>query len=304
MKKTHHIDVVATLALFGSILCWSTVPLFLKYFTPYIDAWTANGLRYPFAALVLIPWLIAERRKKRFSRQAWKLAALPAVINFFSQILWAWAPYFIDPGLIAFLVRLSALWAVIGSFILFADERSLAKSSSFWIGFVFAALGFTLLSLGDTQGLQGDRGIGILIVVLASVFLAAYQLSVRRNLSHLDSRTAYGMVAVLTSSGLFVAMLGLGNTADLAVLPLRIYGLVFLSGLIGMVGAHVLFYTAIKKLGVAIASSANLLSAFITALFSRFLFDERLNLVQWIAGIILVLGCFYLTRSQRRLRQS
>jgi len=298
----HKIDPVATLALTGSVLCWSTVPIFLKYFTSFIDGWVANGIRYPFAALLYIPWLIAFRRAGLLSRHTWKLALLPASINVVSQILWAWTPYFINPGLIAFLVRLSTLWTVLGSFILFKDERALARSRTFWAGFIFAIGGFFVMTFGTHHSFGKATTTGIVLVLLTSIGWAGYQLSVRRNMQNIDSRVAFGMISLITSIGLLSCMFIFGDTNRAVQMPLHVTVLVFVSGLIGIAAAHLLFYIAIKRIGIAIASSANLASAFLTAAFSWFLFHETLTGLQWLAGVSLIIGGILLTLSQVHIR--
>ena len=296
MKKK--IDTIGTSALVGAVVCWSTVPLFLKYFTGYIDGWTANGLRYPFAALLYIPWLISFWHKGMLSARMWKLALVPAGINLVSQVLWAWTPYFIDPGLMAFLVRLSTVWTVIGSFLLFADERSLLKSSLFWSGFILAMGGFVAMILGGPSTFGRSTVIGIIMVILTSIGWAGYQLSVRRNMQHIDSRAAFGMISLITAGGLLLGMFSFGQPHQALQMPAGVFVLVFLSGLVGIAMAHLLFYVALKRVGVAIASSTNLVSAFITALFSRVLFHEVLTWTQWTAGMALVVGGILLTRAQ------
>ncbi|MBN1542407.1 DMT family transporter [candidate division KSB1 bacterium] len=291
-------------ALFGSVFFWGSVPLFLKHFTGYIDAWTANGVRYPFAALVLLPWLWREYRTGRLVAAHWRLALLPAVFNLCGQILWAWTPYFVDPGLISFLVRLSTLWVVIGSFLLFADERAVIRQALFWGGLFLALSGFVLMVRGGGEPLGGGERLGIVLVVLCSLFLAVYQLFVRRFLSTIDARTAYGMVSSLTSVGLLTLMFSVGRPQQLATMPAISLALLLLSGLVGLVIAHILFYTAIKHFGVALTSSVNLLSALVTAVASRFLFDERLTPLQWLAGLLMLGGCLLLVTVPRRLKQT
>ena len=296
------LDVIATLALLGAVLCWSVVPLFLKYFTGFIDSWTANGIRYPFAALLYLPILFYFRKRGNFPVRVWKLALLPALINIFSQTCWASAPYFIDPGLMAFLVRLSTLWIVIISFIVFADERVLIHSKGFWLGFVFAVGGFIAMTLGRETALGGATTTGILLVVMTSIFWAGYQIMVRKNMQRVDSRIAFGAIAQITSIGLLGFMFAFGKPEQALAIPLSVTVLVLISGVIGIAAAHVLYYVAIKRVGVAIASSTSLVSAFLTAILSRFLFDERLTHVQWVAGFGLVVGGILLTRAQTHLR--
>ena len=291
-------DLVATLALLGAILCWAIVPLFLKYLTDYIDAWTANGIRYPFSALLYIPWLVYFYRRGVLTKLLWKLALLPSAVNIFGQVLWAWAPYYIDPGLMSFLVRLSTLWAVLGSFVLFSEERVLIHSRLFWSGFILSLGGFIALSMGGRYALEGARAAGIIIIFFCSIGWAGYQISVRYNMQKVDSRAAFGMIAFLTSLGLVFFMFTFGNPSQALEMPPLVAFVALLSAFLGIAAAHLLFYVAIKRIGLVIASGANLVSAFISAFLSRIFFNEFLTAVQWIAGVALVVGGVVLTRAQ------
>jgi len=297
------IDIAATLALSASILAGSTVPLFLKYFTSYIDNWTANGIRYPFSALLYLPWLLIARKRGALTGKMWKLALPPTIINVFGQILWAWTPYYIDPGLMSFLFRLSTLWAVLGSFIMFKDERHLIRSTNFWLGFILAVGGFFAIILWGKQTFDKATAIGITMIFFSSICWAGYQLFVRRNLSSVDSRTSFGMVSVMTSIGLLGGMFSFGNPEKALHIPTGILFLVIISGFIGVAAAHLLLYFALKRIGVAICSTTNLASPFLTAFLSHLLFSEILTVGQWIAGIIFVLGGFFLIRAQVDLRK-
>lgn len=296
MKK--QFDIVATTALIGSVLCWATIPLFLKYFTAYVDAWTANGIRYPFAALLFVPWLIHFHKKGVLQWRHWKLAIFPVVVNTISQIMWAWAPYYIDAGFMTFLVRLSVLWVVLGSFILFRDERELVKSGRFWLGFILAIVGFIAMTVASKPLATRSTFIGVILVLFVSVGWAAYQLSVRKNLQQIDSRAGFGMISVLTSIGLLTCMFSFGEYDKVATLEPVVTIMLLLSGLIGIAAAHLLFYIAVKRIGVAIASSANLSATFLTAFFSMLLFGEKLSAIQWFAGVILIAGGILLTQAQ------
>jgi drug/metabolite transporter (DMT)-like permease len=76
---------LAILALLVSILSWSSIPLFLKYFTASLDAWTVNGIRSGIAALLLLPALrtipAAVNR-----RVFWRRALVPALVNSVGQV--------------------------------------------------------------------------------------------------------------------------------------------------------------------------------------------------------------------------
>jgi len=298
---TARTDYRASFALLGMVLASSTVPLFLKYFTGYIDGWTVNGIRYPVSALVYLPWLIRQFKKGNLNVQLWKLALLPVSINIIGQTLWAWTPYFIDPGLMGFLVRLSTLWSVFGSFILFHDERHLLRSAKFWAGFLILGLGFIMMIFGGNYTFGKATIIGIVLISLCSITWAGYQLTVRRNLGRTDSRTAFGMVSTLTSLGLISTMFMFGKPQQVLNMPPSILAMVVLSGFLGIALSHLLLYFSIKRLGVAICSSVNLSGAFVTAFFAYLLFGEHLTIVQWASGGLIVLGSILLIHSRRVL---
>ena len=304
MKKTQsNFDIKASIALGITVLCWSSVPLFLKYFTTYLDAWTTNGLRYPFAALLLLPFVISAARKGTLTRKVLIAAIIPAIINLIGQVLWAWAPYYVDPGLLSFTVRLSTVWSVIGAFFLFPDERALIRSWKFWAGTLLSLYGFYLI-ISAGQGLpKGAKLTGIIISVTCSVFWGAYGLSVRKYMHQVESKLAFGVISAYTGTSTFILMLLFGDVRAITTVPLPIVGLILLSSLVGIATAHVLFYVAVKRIGVAIANTFNLLSAFLTAVISSFIFHELLNGLQWIGGIVLVLGASFLILAQTKIKE-
>lgn len=294
----HKIDGRATLALIIAVIASSMVPIFLKYFSAYIDGWTCNGFRYPIATLLYIPWLIKMVRQDRLPSKVWRLALVPAFINMLMQVSWVWAPYYIGAGLMGFLVRMSTIWSVIGSFLLFHDERGLIRSKRFWIGLSLAILGFCSLILFGKEDLSGSTLFGIILAVFASLGWAGYQLAVRKNLSRFDSRTSFGVVAVYTSISMVTMMMMLGEPHEAVALPPMRGAFLILSGFIGISLAHLMFYYAIKRLGVAICNSTNLTGAFLTALLSIVIFGETISQMQWMSGALLILGGILLVRSQ------
>ncbi len=295
-------DSAATSALISVVFFWSMVPLFLKYFTAYIDGWTANAIRYSFSAFFYLPWLWIVYRQKKLTKQIWKLALLPACINLFGQTFWAWTPYFIDPGLMSFLYQLSILWAVLLSFMLFKDERTLITSSYFWLGLSFAVIGFISMILGKNHTFSETTTIGVAMVFFCSIFSAGYQVLIRRNLRTVDSRTAFGMVVFLTSIGLVGSAFAFGHPEQALQLPLTVFLLILLSSILGIGLSHLLLYFAIKRLGVSICTSTNLTGSFITTLISYVIFHETLTPLQWVAGFILIAGSMMLIRSQRDIQ--
>lgn len=277
-------------ALIFSVFCSSTVPLFLKYFTPYLDAWTVNGYRYTVVFFVMLPIVIKLFRDNKYSKRMWKLALIPAFFNFAQQIVWAWTPYFIDPGLIGFLIKSTVIWSIAGSFIIFVDERYLIRSKIFWLGLVIALLGFVGLSYyGNNISLSGTF-FGVILVLISSIFMASYGLAVKKYFNETNAIISFSIIAFYTAIGIVSLMFIFGDPGKAFQIPTNILLLIALSAFIGINMAHVLFYIALKYIGVTISYSVSLFSAFFTAILSYFIYDEKLTFFQWFAGSLIIVG--------------
>jgi len=76
---------LAVPALIATVLSWGSIPLFLKYFTSYLDAWTVNGVRYIIGALLLLPVLRGVSVSGRGRSSVWRDALVPSLVNGVSQ---------------------------------------------------------------------------------------------------------------------------------------------------------------------------------------------------------------------------
>jgi len=291
---------LAVAALLTSVAGWATVPVFLKYFTPYLDAWTVNGLRYTAVVLLQLPLIFYFVRQKKYTRRIWKLALIPAGFNFFQQVLWAFAPYFIDAGRIGFLVKSTVVFSIAGSFVLFTDERFLLRSKQFWFGLLLSVVGFTGLSYyGNEISLSGSF-LGAVLVLSSSLFMSLYGLAVKRYFQDTDALVSFSVIALYTGVGIIVMMLLMGQTTQIAELPVQVLVLIFVSGLIGINLAHVMFYIALRHLGVMISYSVSLLTAFLTALLSWLFLGSSLQPFQWATGTLIVLGGYWIICARKK----
>ena len=132
---------LAALSCIGTLICWSSAPLFIKYLTGYLDLWTQNLLRYVAACLFWLPFLLIAAKTGQLPRAVWKRALLPFIPNIIMQNLWAAAFYYIDPGFASLLSTTAFLWVIILSVIFFADERRLSASRLFRLSIVLSIVG-------------------------------------------------------------------------------------------------------------------------------------------------------------------
>src|ERR1043165_4286550 len=102
-----------------TLLGWTTIPLFLRYFKNDIDGWTANGWRYGISALIWAPVLVHAWLTRSMPRGIWRASLVPSLWNAAAQACFGLAPYFVPPALMVFSLRLQIVFVAIGAAIMF-----------------------------------------------------------------------------------------------------------------------------------------------------------------------------------------
>ncbi|MCA9412003.1 MAG: DMT family transporter [Candidatus Omnitrophica bacterium] len=302
--KPKKFDLIGSLALAGSILCWSLIPAMLKYLEPYITGWESNAVRYPFASMLWAGPLYYFWRKGRVPRSVWKWALLPAGVNVFAQGLWAWLPYFNDASVIGFLARTSVVFAITGGLILFPDERPIMKSPMFWIGVVLCAGGFLIMNAVGANLSSGDSLFGPMLVLICGMFYGLYGVSVRYSMHGVRPWIAFPVISIYTS----IVLLGFlfvfepdSHIIEVAITDTGPFLVLLLSAFIGIASAHTFFYISLERLGSAISGGMQLVGAFITPLWAYLFLGEKLTWLQWQGGIVLLLGGALLLSAQTKI---
>jgi drug/metabolite transporter (DMT)-like permease len=289
-----------------TLLGWSCVPLFLRYFADEIDAWTSNGWRYGAAALIWAPLAIFASRSGRAPRSIWKAALIPSAFNATAQVSFTWAHYLIDPGLLTFGLRVQIICVAVGAYLLFPGERRVIRSVSYLVGFTLVIGGVLGTALLGETSFTGEHALGIALSALAGALFAGYALGVKRCLAGTNPVIAFAVISQYTGVSMVALMLLLGASAGagaITALTVTQFWLLMLSAVIGIALGHVFYYIAIEKLGVAVSSGVIQLQPFIVAVGSYFFFDEILTTTQWASGSVAVGGAILMLYAQRRLNQ-
>lgn len=306
------IDGVATSAIIGTLVCWSSTPIWIKYFTGYFDPFSQNVFRYAFAMLFWLPFLIYRQATGRVPRSIWLVALIPVIPNTIMQTFWAWSLYYLDPGMMALLGRTTVIWSTLLSMAVFVDERALARSKRFWAGLgcgLIGAVGVLLFKPGFVHGIGApDAGlritlIGAAMVTTATALWSVYAVMVRLTMRGVDSRTAFAVISLETTLALAVVATLAGQPADVVNVPFRVIVLIALSGWICIALAHVCYYTAIQRIGVAVPSAVLQLTPFAVLTLSHFIFAERFTAGQIGSGAVLVIGAGLALWAQERVRR-
>ncbi|TVS06352.1 MAG: DMT family transporter [Phycisphaerales bacterium] len=275
-----------------TLIGWCSVPLFLRHFAGQVDAWTSNGWRYGFAALLWMPVVLMGLAKKNLPAGIWKAALVPSAFNIAGQVCFTAAHYQIDPGLLTFGLRLQIVFVTIGAVLLFPAERVIASSKVFLAGMALVFGGtIVTVALDDDFGAQSTT-FGVLLAVASGLLFACYGLSVRKYMHKAPAVTAFAVICQYTAAAMIVLMLLFGQRmgADALAMETDQFLWLLVSALIGIAFGHVFYYISIARLGVTVSSGVIQLQPFGVAIGSLLIFGERLSSLQWAGGVTAVVG--------------
>jgi len=296
---------VASAAL--AMLCFSSVPVFLRHLTGYLDAWTVNAVRYGVSMAFWFPFVVVlDRRIRRDPdtaprRSVWLAALVPAVPNLLGQIGWAACPYYVNATTIGFVIRVAFLFTALLGFLFIPAERRLARRPLFYIGAAATVTGVFLMyveRLGSGAAASGAEVTGLVIVVATAAAWGGYAVSVRRFLAGYPLRLAFGVICLYTALPLAGLMLVFGRYEALAALPAREWVLLPVSGLIGIAMGHVFYHRGIHGIGPVVASGVTMVGPFVTYALAAVVLTEAITPVQLAGGGVVVGGGLLLLKAK------
>lgn len=299
---TGRVNMTATAACLGALCCWSIGPLFIKYLTGHVDSWTQNMLRYSVACLFWLPFLLHLMVQGRFEARTWRRAILPSIPNIAMQSLWAAGFYYLGPAFLTLLSKTSILWVAGFSLIVFREERPLARSKRFWAGLALSLAGlFGVLYFKEDFTATGTR-IGIIIGLAQAFTWAVYTIAVKISLRDIDSRSGFSVISIYTTAGLAICAFVFGDPAKTLDMGAQPWLAVVFSAVTAIALGHVLYYTAIKRIGATIPMLVILTQPLVVFSLSSVIFHERLTGLQLLFGAGLLLGSGLSIWAQQHLR--
>ena len=281
---------LAALSCIGTLICWSSAPLFIKYLTGYLDLWTQNLLRYGAACLFWLPFLLAAAKTGQLPKAVWKRALLPFIPNIIMQNLWAAAFYYIDPGFASLLSTTAFLWAIVLSVIFFADERQHLSNRLFRLSIILSLVGLMGVMFFHPAFTHSYTITGIVIIMVYGVIWGSYAITVKVAFRGIDSRIGFSVVSIYTVIALSILTMFMGQPSKCLELSFNGWAAVVISGVTGIALGHVFYYISIRRLGATTPSLVQLTQPFIVVVISYFVFSEKLSVPQLVFGVVLVAG--------------
>jgi drug/metabolite transporter (DMT)-like permease len=282
-------------AVFATVIIWSLPSLFQFYLNRFYDPWAQNFYRYSVATLAIAPfWFLRSRHPEaRLTPRLFFLCLIPCLPNVIHQVGQVVALYYMGPGVCAIFGRTSVIFTALLALVFFPEERYIIRQWQFQVGTglgLAGAFGVLWFQAGAENRHISMRG--VIIAITATFCWALYGVLVKLPSAQLGSIRCFAVVGVVTSVMLLPLTVAFGHLATPVDAGLQVNVILIASAVVCITLAHVLYYIAIRGIGVALAQSLQLLCPVGALALSVWLFNERLSPPQlWSAGVLL-LGAF------------
>jgi drug/metabolite transporter (DMT)-like permease len=287
-------------AVFATIVIWSMPSLFQFYLNQYYDPWSQNFYRYSVACLAIAPFLLCLRRgEERIDRAALIACLWPCLPNVVHQITQVMALFYMGPGVYAIFTRTSVIFTALLALLFFPEERHVIRQWQFLVG-TFLGLVGAFGVIWFQAGLQTNHISlrGLATAFSATFCWALYGIFVKRPSARLGPIRSFGIISLITSTLLLPLMLLFGRSSTPLHVTVPTNLILIVSAVSCITAAHLLYYIAIREIGVALAQTLQLLCPVGALALSAWIFHERLSPAQlWSAGILL-LGAFLAMRTK------
>src|SRR5216110_455795 len=286
-------------AVFATILIWSTPSLFQYYLNRYYDPWAQNFYRYLVAGVSIAPLLIYGMRHRGLSIhwRAVTICILPCLPNVVHQVTQVMALFYVGPGVYTIFTRTSVIFTALLALVFFPEERHVIRQWQFQLGTglgLSGAFGVVWFQPGWKSGHIAVPG--LFIAFTATFCWAPYGVLIKRPSAQLGSIRSFGIVSFITSALLFPLTLAFGKIGTPIHAGAQANLILVISAVTCITLAHVLYYVAIREIGVALSQSLQLLCPAIAMALSAWIFHERLTQTQLWSAAVLLLGAFLAMR--------
>ena len=261
-------------AVFATVFIWSVPSLFMFYLNRYYDPWAQNFYRYSVACIAIAPLLVYQIRRggPRIDMHAVKLCLLPCLPNVVHQVTQVMALFYIGPGVYTIFTRASVIFTALLALAFFPEERVVIRQWQFQVGTLLGLIGAfgviwfqakaNSLAAASPSGGGDDQHIalpGLFIAFTATFCWALYGVLIKRPSAELGSIRSFGVVSFITSTLLFPLTLVFGNIGAPLAAGVQANVVLVISAVICITLAHVLYYVAIREIGIALSQSLQLL---------------------------------------------
>src|SRR6266568_2490506 len=292
-------------AAFATVAIWSLPSLFMYYLNRFYDPWAQNFYRYSVACIAIAPLVVWRIRRggPRIDMRAIALCLVPCVPNVIHQITQVMALFYIGPGVYTIFTRASVIFTALLALAFFPEERFVIRQWQFQLGTLLGLIGaFGVIWFQANPQPRTPSGHialpGLFIAFTATFCWALYGVLIKRPSAQLGSIRSFGIVSFITSALLLPLTLAFGKIGTPIHAGVQANFILIISAVTCITLAHVLYYVAIREIGVALAQSLQLLCPAGAMALSAWIYGERLTHAQIWSAAILLLGAFLAMRAK------
>src|SRR5437660_8206812 len=282
-------------AVFATILIWSTPSLFQYYLNRYYDPWAQNFYRYLVACVSIAPFLIyrIRYRQQPIDWRAVTICFVPCLPNVVHQVTQVIALFYMGPGVYTIFTRASVVFTALLALAFFPEERHVIRQWQFQLGTALGLIGAFGVVWFQPGWKSGHIALpGLFVAFTATFCWALYGILVKRPSRELGSIRSFGLISFITSALLLPLTCAFGKIGTPLHVGLHVNLILIVSAVSCITLAHVLYYVAIREIGVALAQTLQLLCPAGALSLSAWIYGERLSHAQLWSAVILLFCAF------------
>src|SRR5205807_1632825 len=249
-------------AVFATVFIWSLPSLFMYYLNRFYDPWAQNFYRYSVACIAIVPFVLWQIRRggPRIDMHAIALCLVPCVPNVVHQITQVIALFYMGPGVYTIFTRASVIFTALLALAFFPEERHVIRQWQFQLGTLLGLIGAFGVVWFQPGWQSGHIALpGLFIAFTATFCWALYGILVKRPSAQLGSIRSFGLISLITSALLLPLTCVFGKIGTPLQVGSHVNLVLIISAITCITLAHVLYYVAIHKIGVALAQTLQLL---------------------------------------------
>jgi drug/metabolite transporter (DMT)-like permease len=289
--------------LLAAAFAWSWPSVMIRMLRADFDIFTQSFFRYIAASIFLfVVGFIFSRKEIIKTAGNLKILLIPSLIMAVHQIFYTAGVFMTSAVVSSLMGRLNAIIIPALSCIFYIDERRVVADRKYLLGAFLALVGVTGVILGRKAAAVDGFNLGTVFVVMGTLCWSIYAVYIKKVVRSVDPLSIIAFVSLISVFIFLPIVLIFGDIGRITHVSVGTTILLFGSGILGVGVGNAFYYQAIKHVGTSIAAIFFLLLPLSVGLIAFLLLGETLTAIQIISGLILVLGCWSVTRLARKTR--
>lgn len=244
--------------------------------------------RLLFATLMLAPYAVYNARREHEHLTLKEIGILAGIGLMLAAhfAVWVTSLFYTSVASSAVLVTTEALWVPLGAAFLLRERLG----PRIWVGVAIAFGGSVLLVSGDARGFAGGSNpvLGDLLALAGAIAASIYFLAGRRYRQRISLPTYATIVYGWSTLFLFLFVLIRGDA--FGGYQTKTYAWMFVFALVPMILGHTIINYILRWIQPHVISTSVLMEPVISGILAFVLFDERLSVLVYVGGVLILGG--------------